>query len=891
MRNVCYILFFGLLFAQKTNILDTDLEPFDSKPYITPTTSPTNSVTINWNTVSQESTIVAYGVTSSLEDTARLAGLYYYHHIQLTGLLPATEYFYQVVPWGDMKQFTTFPAQADSFTFIAFGNTRSDSVAHQSVINRMAVCEFDFFMHSGDLVNDGGNTSDWRKFFNIEDTLLQSKHILPTIGDHESPYWPYDTLFSLPDSEEYYSVNYGNAHFIMLNTEMDLYGAQRDWLINDLTAASSDTLIDWIFVNLHRSPYSSGNHGSQMDVRNAWCPLFEEYGVDIVFCGHDHDYERTLKISGVVYIVTGGGGAPLYNVGSSGWTAYSEMTYHFCLIRIMGTKLILKPIKPDGVVFDSLILHKGPRIIDPIISCPKIVEKDELFNVEIVYPKYFTIPTFTISSEFDTYMLNISNYSSTDSSYIFDVTCPTNVESSLYDLIIEFPGYVDTSYNSISIVSEYKIDFKFIHVTDPHIGHGANDTLIEKVIQDANFINPDLLIITGDIGDDGTRRQYCDFLESLKKSRVPLFVISGNHDYYPDDSIRGFTEYVNSRRDFSFDYGDCHFTALDTHGDNGFPLYRCYGFTPEQLALCEEDLIAHQSSRIRFALCHGPIYDELNPNIYGTTEFVNLCQNYDVRMIFQGHTHYDKVFDQYGNRQGGDIQPLSGPIFVQTATCTKYQWPIVTNLTYRLMRVVNDDVYTYTVDRNENGVRDAESALLVEDLILLYNYSSDSSICSTTVYNNHNEYFKNCLLLFNMTYGILYDCAGGVIIRQQDGLVEVVVDSVGPKSTNVVIVFPETGVEERLASHCKGLHFSPNPFSDNLIIKFSISETQRVQLKFYDCLGRQIEIVLDSFLKPGNHTIPWNCVDESGDAIPAGIYFLIFKNNKNMIKKKLVKVR
>jgi hypothetical protein len=187
---------------------------------------------------------------------------------------------------------------------------------------------------------------------------LQHKQFLPAIGNHESPYWPYDTLFVLPDSEDYYSVNYGNAHFVMLNTEMDLSGNQRDWLINDLANSSSDTTIDWIFVNFHRPPYSSGNHGSQMDVRNAWRSLFEQYDVDVVFSGHDHDYERTIPINDVVYIVTGGGGAPLRPVGSSSWTAYSESTYHFCLVKIKERKLLLKAIKPCGTVFDTLAITK-----------------------------------------------------------------------------------------------------------------------------------------------------------------------------------------------------------------------------------------------------------------------------------------------------------------------------------------------------------------------------------------------------------------------------------------------------------------------------------------------------------------------------------------------------
>jgi len=357
MRYLIVLSIIGFTFAQVPT-LDNLFGPFDSKPYLTTTASPTNSLYINWNTDTEESTIVAYGTVASLGDTVRIPGVRNYHHVMLTDLLPATEYFYRVVPWGDVKQFMTFPIQAETLSFVAFGDTRSDSAAHQSVVDRMAAYDFDLMIHSGDHVNNGGSTSDWRIFFNVEDTVLQNHHFLPAIGNHESPYWPYDTLFALPDSEDYYSVNFGNTHYVILNTEIDLYGAQRDWLIDDLEMASSDTSIDWIFANLHRPPYSSSNHGSQLDVRNAWCSLFETYDVDIVFPGHDHCYERTVPINGVVYIVTGGGGAPLYDVDSSTWTACSEKTYHFCLIDITAKKLFLRAIKPDGTVFDTLVIDK-----------------------------------------------------------------------------------------------------------------------------------------------------------------------------------------------------------------------------------------------------------------------------------------------------------------------------------------------------------------------------------------------------------------------------------------------------------------------------------------------------------------------------------------------------
>ena len=83
--------------------------------------------------------------------------------------------------------------------------------------------------------------------------------------------------------------------------------------------------------------------------------MFERYGVDIVFNGHDHNYERSI-INNITYIVTGGGGSLLYDNGHSPWTVYSEKTYHFCLLTVNASLLTFEAKRPDGSVFDSFLL-------------------------------------------------------------------------------------------------------------------------------------------------------------------------------------------------------------------------------------------------------------------------------------------------------------------------------------------------------------------------------------------------------------------------------------------------------------------------------------------------------------------------------------------------------
>jgi hypothetical protein len=181
------------------------------------------------------------------------------------------------------------------------------------------------------------------------------------------------------------------------------------------------------------------------------------------------------------------------------------------------------------------------------------------------------------------------------------------------------------------------------------------------------------------------------------------------------------------------------------------------------------------------------MYDVLTPNVQGRNEFVALCNTYDVRMILAGHTHYDRVHDWEGIEQSGDIQPLVGPIFVQTTTAAKESF-LTDAPGYRLIRVQGGDIYTYTVDRDGNGVRDAEVSFMTEDMTIDYLHPDDgtATIQQVTVDNGHNDYFKDARLLLHMAPGPYYDVAGGTAVRQKSGLVDVRIDSIPSLSVSVV---------------------------------------------------------------------------------------------------------
>ena len=160
----------------------------------------------------------------------------------------------------------------------------------------------------GDLTNDSDN-EQWDMFFEHMAPALAAGTYVPVAGNHDGNLkwnW-FRKMFTLDEPDNlfnnltgvYYSFDYGDAHFAVLNTN-DMYpmtAVQRNWLLNDMKASDAK----WKIVLMHRAPYSAGKGANKPDVlimRRLLIPLFDEAGVDVAFCGHDHQYVRTLPMKG-----------------------------------------------------------------------------------------------------------------------------------------------------------------------------------------------------------------------------------------------------------------------------------------------------------------------------------------------------------------------------------------------------------------------------------------------------------------------------------------------------------------------------------------------------------------------------------------------------------------
>ena len=316
-------------------------------------------------------------------------GVDYYQHVaRITGLSQSTTYEYDILVGGvdanpGTDSLKTAPGSASSTVrFVAFGDSGVGSTAQQQVSNRIAAEDFDFALHGGDVaygVSSGTGPGtyktleDW--YFNVYKDWLRSHPMFPSIGNHDSNSSNNDgqhylDAFVLPENggdgafpdhaERYYSFDYGPVHVVVLDTELAFQNtsrraAQLAWLDADLSATSRP----WKVAVFHRSPYSSGGeHGSDLTVRAAFGPVFEDHGVQLVLSAHEHDYERTNRIGGVTYVVTGGGGGPLYAAGTSSFTAASASRYHYVRGDVSECTLKLDAVGTDGSAFDSVTLTR-----------------------------------------------------------------------------------------------------------------------------------------------------------------------------------------------------------------------------------------------------------------------------------------------------------------------------------------------------------------------------------------------------------------------------------------------------------------------------------------------------------------------------------------------------
>jgi predicted phosphodiesterase len=338
------------------------------KPYIQNVNM--TEVSILWETGGNEKCKVTLNSGNDNDKWEIESGPKKYHEVRFKGLVPGTKYKYSVTTQQGTITGTckTAGATNEPFSFLVFGDNRHGHKFHQAIINNMALESVDFYINTGDLVNDGLIKSGWYRFFRIEHPLTKKIPLYPAVGNHENAfgkgliYWR--RYFALPQNgpqkEKVYFFTWGNSRFFFLNTNRPIVGSkQASWFKEQLQETAMDTKIKHIFVMVHQSPYTSGPHGPHKElVESGLVEEMRRYGVDIIFAGHDHIYERG-RVNGLNYVVSGGGGAPVYYVKTHDVASLvTEATYHYCRINIKGDVIEYSAHRLDGSLLDFFVIKK-----------------------------------------------------------------------------------------------------------------------------------------------------------------------------------------------------------------------------------------------------------------------------------------------------------------------------------------------------------------------------------------------------------------------------------------------------------------------------------------------------------------------------------------------------
>ncbi|HMJ45702.1 MAG TPA: metallophosphoesterase, partial [Ferruginibacter sp.] len=299
-------------------------------------------IIIRWRTNIATDSKVNYGtaagsLTQSVTDNTSTTE----HVVTITGLSANTQYYYRIgstsqILQGDANNyFKTMPpvGSTQKIRILAMGDMGNNSTNQVNVRNAYQAFNgnnyTDAWLLLGDNAYNAGTDGEYQSnFFNIYQGTLTKNHVLwPSPGNHDyannasrqaDHAIPYYDIFSLPkngeaggiasNNEAYYSYNYGNVHFVSLdsygwetgNTRLyDTAGRQATWLKQDLAANSQK----WTVVYFHHPPYTMGSHNSDTEVelysiRQRLITILERYKVDIVLNGHSHSYERSFLLNG-----------------------------------------------------------------------------------------------------------------------------------------------------------------------------------------------------------------------------------------------------------------------------------------------------------------------------------------------------------------------------------------------------------------------------------------------------------------------------------------------------------------------------------------------------------------------------------------------------------------
>jgi predicted MPP superfamily phosphohydrolase len=266
--------------------------------------------------------------------------------------------------WTGFAQTVTVPNRPGSVKFAVIGDSGDGDPQQFQVADLMLKFHetfgFDRVIMLGDNIYGGQGAKDLEKKFAIPYKKLLDAGVkfYASLGNHDDPSHDTYPLWNM-NGQKYYSHAIKNVRFFALDSNQ-VDPTELAWIEAELKAAKED----WKICYFHHPLYSDGRtHGSEVEVRVMFEPLFVKYGVNVVFSGHDHIYERIKPQKGIVYFVSGAAGELRRgDVRASAMTAASfDQDQSFMIVEVAGNDMTFQAISRTGKIVDSGVIHREPR--------------------------------------------------------------------------------------------------------------------------------------------------------------------------------------------------------------------------------------------------------------------------------------------------------------------------------------------------------------------------------------------------------------------------------------------------------------------------------------------------------------------------------------------------
>ena len=243
------------------------------------------------------------------------------------------------------------------------GDTGTGDAAQAATVDEMrdqvrGQAPYDALVLLGDLVYEDGDADEVDTAITepFEPLTARGTELVPVLGNHDYKSGEQaEILDALGREASWYVQRVGPVRVVALDSELAGDPGQRRWL--EQTLALPQPPGTWTIAAMHHPAYSAGHHGSTAEVQENWVPLFTRYDVPLVLAGHDHDYQRSLPLDGVTYVVSGGG-AKLRPTGAEDFTAVSASVLHYLDLLVYPHRIVGRAIDQSGKLVDHFVIRR-----------------------------------------------------------------------------------------------------------------------------------------------------------------------------------------------------------------------------------------------------------------------------------------------------------------------------------------------------------------------------------------------------------------------------------------------------------------------------------------------------------------------------------------------------